>query len=1048
LKKLFRFLFPALCVFAALDAREIRYPEGQGFVLDITQAPYNADTTGTEDVSLIIEEAVAAARNRAVPLVVYFPNGTYRISNPVVLEERTPGGQWIMLEGESRDGVVIRLDDNAPAFQNPLSPRAVISFFEGDWTNNAFTNLFKNFTVEVGAGNPGAIGVRFHGNNVARMENVRVVSMDPAGVGRIGVDLKPAVSSPGVIKRVEIDGFDIGFDLSNSGTTAYGWLLDEITVRNQHVAGIQTHRKGVSILNLYSVNTVPAVNSLFRDGMLTIIGADLRTPGGIAVQEAAVVGKGDFLYLRDAVTEGYSHAVNDNGQLIAPLQLGESYRNGPAYYTWGESLQDFSHLPIELTPEVPWDDPSEWAVVDPNAQGDDTEALQAALLSGARTVYLKPGFFNLTSSVRVGPNVQRIASNWARIQWSGGLFQSGKAIFYWEESNHDVVIFDRIAANWLQNTYEYMVHNASQADMVLRDVFWIGGGVYRNEPTSGRLFIDQASNVPGGQQFRPDLASYVIVNQHTWARQFNPEMALPMLVVDGGTFWVSGFKFGEQQGPTLVARNQAQVEMLGGFMNVTHGVDLVPADVPILDIDNARVSARMIERAGEIYGPPNWNFRHRNVAREVRDGVTRLLPTTDPMVVHRDTVSRNGPGMGGAMIPFYTSLYDPALYSANTAPSIEAGASRVATLGGGAVLAAVAVDHDGPAERPSTHWRTIAGPGAAYFDNAAAAVTRVWVTIPGVYTFVATASDGLLQSDSNPVSIEFTVSSMELLYDGVKLQRLTDLPPRDGKADSALPLIFLYTGDFSTSPTTQEQEIRLHMEQVIRPWAGRAHEIESAVLQLTPKSLRDPLDIELHRTLEKDYGLVSLEDFAADSVTLQTLPASTFIVNETMFLDVTDALVAALNEGRDALALQLRPAGGPNDNGASNYVEFHGFTQNFPQYNPRLIINVTDTGVPGFSDYIAELPSGLGWVSPVGYLVGAGDWWYSDGLQAWVHFHEPSQPDSIWMYLQALEWLWTNESIYPFVYDNLRSRWLFALEGEQAGWFYDLEINDWTWIRF
>lgn len=56
-------------------------PAITGPVVDVTQAPYNADNTGTNDVTAIIQQAINEVGNSGGG-VVYLPAGTYRVSSP------------------------------------------------------------------------------------------------------------------------------------------------------------------------------------------------------------------------------------------------------------------------------------------------------------------------------------------------------------------------------------------------------------------------------------------------------------------------------------------------------------------------------------------------------------------------------------------------------------------------------------------------------------------------------------------------------------------------------------------------------------------------------------------------------------------------------------------------------------------------------------------------------------------------------------------------------------------------------------------------------
>ncbi|MCD8482635.1 MAG: glycoside hydrolase family 55 protein [Verrucomicrobia bacterium] len=464
------------CLLAAQVAQareEIIYPQLDGFVIDVTSPPFNADPTGQVDSSEAILAASLHARTwpRRVPMFVYFPNGTYRIEQPVVLETRTPGGQYIMMQGQSRDGVVLYVPDNTPAFQNASAPRPMISYFDGDWTNNGFLNTFENFTIEIGAGNPGAIGVRFQGNNVARMSNVIIRSLDPDGVGAVGLDLSSSISAPGVVENVIIEGFDLGIKMDNTITSVYSWVLRDIEIYGQRVAGIRAHRKPVTIHGLTSVNSVPVFQGVFRDGNVVIFHADLSTPDGVAVDGPAIVGRGDFFYLRNVVQTGYEYLFDDNGTRVEATNANGSFRTGPVYKVWEDSPEDFLYLDEVEFPVIPWTAPEEWLVLEPAGVSDHTEMLREAFNSGAETIFLKPGVFVVSETVRIGPSVKRIASNYAQIQLGFPLTSAPGPVFELGVSDHPAVIIEQVWGNWQQNISNYFIHNRSNADLYLRDIF-------------------------------------------------------------------------------------------------------------------------------------------------------------------------------------------------------------------------------------------------------------------------------------------------------------------------------------------------------------------------------------------------------------------------------------------------------------------------------------------------------------------------------------------------------------------------------------------------
>ncbi len=90
-----------------------------------------------------------------------------------------------MLQGQTRQGVRIRLPDRAAGFGDAATPKAVI--WTGKKPAQRFRNSIRNLTVDTGKGNPGAIGIQFVANNQGSMRDVTIVSGDGAGV--IGLDL-------------------------------------------------------------------------------------------------------------------------------------------------------------------------------------------------------------------------------------------------------------------------------------------------------------------------------------------------------------------------------------------------------------------------------------------------------------------------------------------------------------------------------------------------------------------------------------------------------------------------------------------------------------------------------------------------------------------------------------------------------------------------------------------------------------------------------------------------------------------------------------------
>ena len=122
---------------------------------------------------------------------LFFPKGTYLISN--TLYWKLANGDWstsLTLQGENRDQTIIKLENSAPGFNDAANPRAVLfttsqnsSASDGSG-NQAFNNFIFDLTVDVGQGNPGAVGIDYLANNRGAIRNVVVQA--PAGSGQTG----------------------------------------------------------------------------------------------------------------------------------------------------------------------------------------------------------------------------------------------------------------------------------------------------------------------------------------------------------------------------------------------------------------------------------------------------------------------------------------------------------------------------------------------------------------------------------------------------------------------------------------------------------------------------------------------------------------------------------------------------------------------------------------------------------------------------------------------------------------------------------------------
>ena len=115
--------------------------------------------------------ALQAAFNRR-DAFVFIPDGTYLVRDRLIWDGKPGVGPTV--QGQSRDGVVIRLADDAPGIGDPDKPRAVVlTVREGKVSADYFKTKLRNLTVDAGD-NLGAVGVLFHANNSGQLRDVTV----------------------------------------------------------------------------------------------------------------------------------------------------------------------------------------------------------------------------------------------------------------------------------------------------------------------------------------------------------------------------------------------------------------------------------------------------------------------------------------------------------------------------------------------------------------------------------------------------------------------------------------------------------------------------------------------------------------------------------------------------------------------------------------------------------------------------------------------------------------------------------------------------------
>ena len=414
---------------------------------------FGAKGDGTTDDTAAILQAVAASgadlgsffwQNK----IVYFPNGTYLISQQIT-KKYTNGGfaSGMMLIGQSEAGTILKLKDNAAGFQSASAPVGMIfttsKLLDGtptsggkDYTdlgegNDAYQNAVQNMTVNVGTGNAGAIGIDYLASNLGWIRHVTVTA--PLGSGATGIALTRKWIGPALLEHVTVNGFSVGIDVAN---TEYGITMNHIVLNGQLTAGLRNSQNSISANDLEANTFGPSIVSTAVDGLIVLAQAQLNSSSAATITNTL----GTIVF--------HGCRANNYTKFTTIAQTGDvldGYLTGPTTWTPKSSAR---FLPVADPPTVTADPLSAWVtptnygavpVANTDASGnpvttptDSLAAFQAAFATGASTVYLPHGLYYLSNNLEIPATVKRIvgmASTIRVYQGSGYKMNRGQGMF-------------------------------------------------------------------------------------------------------------------------------------------------------------------------------------------------------------------------------------------------------------------------------------------------------------------------------------------------------------------------------------------------------------------------------------------------------------------------------------------------------------------------------------------------------------------------------------------------------------------------------------------
>lgn len=596
--------------FAAQCAGVCGFPADSGIV---NVRDLGAKGDGRADDTAALQAAINAAgpdtgaffwRSR----VVFLPDGVYRVS--AQLQRRYAGGAFgsgMLLMGQSATGTIIRLIDHAPGFGDPRAPRGVVmttaKLLDGTPTsggkgytnkgegNDAYENFVENLTVDVGADNPGAIGIDYLANNLGAIRDVLVTA--PQGSGTIGIAMTRKWPGPALLQRVTVHGFGTGIAVAN---TEYGVTLDHVRLEDQRDIGLANDRNEIAAAHLSVETRGTAIANTSPMGLIVLTDAQVRRAGGVR----DTVDNRGVIVAYGAALDGVSGLPDNDGagRVSAVLSNGQWT---PLAAHAEVALDD---APVAVTTPVgDWVNVLRFAPAGSEPM-DITDALRRAFASHAATIYLPFGRYTIHAAIDVPATLRRFVGMNASITVRPERepdFDRSSGMFRITAEGPPLTI-ERLAFDMTDLGDQLAVEVAGPREVVLRDIVTAGTALLDRKAAGGRVFIEDtccgALRIAGPQ---PVIA-----------RQLDTEGDGTRIDNDGGNLAVLGLKT-EGDCTVLDNRHAAHATILGGLLYIVGEPD--PA-VPAFRNQSGRLTASFVEES--LRRASHYRFYLQGTGPEVR----------------------------------------------------------------------------------------------------------------------------------------------------------------------------------------------------------------------------------------------------------------------------------------------------------------------------------------------------------------------------------------------------------------------------------------------
>lgn len=603
---------------SAADAEYV-FPDDANIVN--VQRDFGAKGDGVTDDTAALLAAVKSVlgEGRYTPKFIYLPNGVYLVSDTIW--NRVGEGGWddgwrvaMILIGQSRTKTIIKLKDRCEGYADAAKPKPVLMYgsemhgkkqFDKRPTgygNSAFRNAAINLTVDVGTGNPGAIGIDFLASNKGAVRQVTIRSSDPARAGHTGLSQVRPWPGPGLIKDVEIIGFDYGLRQRSMDCSM---TYQGITLREQRKLAIEgLDHPTMSMRGVRSENAVPFLQVSGKGAIIMLIDSACAWTGK-GQAPPAITNEGNLM-LKNVTVAGYGQAVVNKGKglLEAPPVTGnpttiEQYFSKPPTRLLGAS-DKLPNLPVKDAPTWNCPDLSKWANPRKFAANSKTAGIQEAIDSGAEVVYLPNGSYSISEPIVLRGKLKVLLGLEATISAAKGV--AVDPYIRYDGGEADAVMVEHIKLHsprvegGMKASGRVIEHNCGKA-LVVRHC----ESGYRNTAKGvGDAFFED--NMLGHPRIHHP--------QNVWAWQLNSEFGdEPQFINNGGNVWILGMK---TEGNTeLVVNNKGVMEVYALYDMTTSQ----PKDTTAMVVNNEGRLAASFADGGQKF--------HKTKISETLNGQTK-----------------------------------------------------------------------------------------------------------------------------------------------------------------------------------------------------------------------------------------------------------------------------------------------------------------------------------------------------------------------------------------------------------------------------------------